>query len=132
EEQCDRPQLDRRQRDEVVGPEEDVELAGVQPSNRLVIDREVEDGEEVAALGFVRVDVDLRPLTPRKDILDVEGVPAEPAREQLRLLGRGAEEVDPPDPVALELSDPRARVLDRNPYGDTPARTDARQIGHRY
>src|SRR5262249_29432935 len=60
EEEADRPQLDARQRDEVVGPEEDVELACVQPSDRLVVDREVEDAEEVAAVALLRgIRVDL-------------------------------------------------------------------------
>jgi hypothetical protein len=40
-------QLDVRQRDEVVRPEEEVEFGGVQALDRLVVDREVEDGEEV-------------------------------------------------------------------------------------
>ena len=81
EEPRDRPQLDRRQRDEVVGPDEDVELARVQPADAGVVDGEVEDGEEVAAGLVLGVDVDLRPLAPREDVLDVEGVPAEACGE---------------------------------------------------
>src|SRR5262249_19367926 len=83
EEQADRPQLDTRQRDEVVGPEEDVELAGVQPADRLVEDREVEDAEQVAAAAVLvtGVDVDLGPLAPREDVLDVQGMPAEAVGE---------------------------------------------------
>ena len=57
EEPRDRQELDGRQRDEVVRPDEEVELGCVQPLDVLVVDREVEDAEEV-----VRVVVDLRPL----------------------------------------------------------------------
>ena len=70
----DRQQLDVRDRDEVVGPEEEVELAGVQPLDVLVVRREVEDAEEVAVVDVV---VDLRTLALREDVLDVERVPAE-------------------------------------------------------
>ncbi len=132
EEQRDGAQLDRRQRDEVVRAEEDVELAGVQPSDGLVVDREMEHREEVAALGVVGVDVDLGPLAPREDVLDVERVPAEAAGEQLGFLRRRREEVDPGDVVALKLSDARARVHVRQPGRRPAARTDARQAGHRY
>ena len=75
------------QRDEVVGPDEDVELGGVQPLDRRVVDREVEDGEEVALVGVV---VDLRPLALREHVLDVERVPAEALGELLRSLERSA------------------------------------------
>ena len=54
-------QLDVRQRDEVVRPEEEVELGRVQPLDGLVVDREVEDAEEVPLVGVV---VDLRALAP--------------------------------------------------------------------
>ena len=115
---ADRPQLDRRQRDEVVRADEDVELAGVEPADRRVVDREVENGEEVAARGACRpgVDVDLRPLAAREDVLDVERVPAEAAREQLRLLGRRAEEMDPGDAAGAEAQrGAGARLDDRSP-----------------
>ena len=52
EEPGHRPQLDRRQRDEIVGPDEHVELARVQASDPGVVDREVEDGEEVAGASY--------------------------------------------------------------------------------
>ena len=83
EEPRDGQQLDVRQRDEVVGAEEDVELGGVQPLDRLVVDREVEDDEEV-----VRVLVDLRPLALREHVLDVERVPAEALGELAGAVGR--------------------------------------------
>ena len=43
----DREQLARREGDEIVLADEDVELGGVEPLHGLVEDREVEDGEEV-------------------------------------------------------------------------------------
>src|SRR5207244_876041 len=57
----DREQLDRRQRDEVALAEEDVELARVQTLDEPVVDREVQDAEQV-----LRVLVDLRPLALRE------------------------------------------------------------------
>ena len=86
----DRQQLDVRQRDQEVGAEEEVELGGVQPLDRLVVAGEVEDAEEV--LGVL---VDLRPLALREDVLEVERMPAEALGELGRLVGRGRVEVDP-------------------------------------
>src|SRR5207302_1022756 len=86
EEPRDGEQLDRREGDEVVGPEEEVELARVQPLDRLVVDREVQDGEEVAV---VRVLVDLRALALGEDVLDVERMPAEAVGEHVRLVDGG-------------------------------------------
>ncbi|MEN3311732.1 MAG: hypothetical protein V7645_1061 [Actinomycetota bacterium] len=62
EEPRDRKQLDVRDRDEVVGTEEEVELPGVQALDVLVVRGEVEDAEEIAVVDVV---VDLRPLTLR-------------------------------------------------------------------
>ena len=67
------------------GPDEEVELGGVQPLDRLVVGREVEDREEV--LGVL---VDLRPLALREDVLEVERMPAEALRELRRLVAVGA------------------------------------------
>ncbi len=67
-------------RDEVVGPDERVELDGVQPLDRPVVSGEVEDGEEIALVGVV---VDLRALALGEDVLDVERMPAEAVRELL-------------------------------------------------
>jgi hypothetical protein len=83
EEACDRKELDDGEGDEVVRSEEDVELAGVQPLDRLVVDREVEDDEAV-----VVVLVDLRPLALGEDVLDVQRMPAEALGERGRLLTR--------------------------------------------
>ena len=71
----DRQQLDVRDRDQVVGADEEVELAGVQALDVLVVRREVEDAEEVAVVDVV---VDLRALPLREDVLDVERMPPEP------------------------------------------------------
>ena len=87
EEPRDREQLPVRDRDEVVLADEDVELGGVQPLDGLVVDGEVEDGEEVAV---VLVVVDLRPLALRDDVLDVQRVPAEAVGERLGGLEVGA------------------------------------------
>ena len=69
--------LDRLQRlvgdrDHVAGADEEVELAGAEAAGGAVEDREVEDDEQV-----VVVDVDLRPLVAREDVLEVEGVEVE-------------------------------------------------------
>src|SRR4051794_18781441 len=99
-----RQELDVRQRDEVVGPDEEVELGRVQPLDVLVVDREVEDAEEV-----VRVVVDLRALAAREDVLEVEGMPAIALGEGRGLLQRGGVEVDPGEAVVVELGDARLR-----------------------
>ena len=74
EEPRDGQELAGRQRDEVIVADEEVELGRVEPLDRLVVDGEVEDGEEVA---IVLVVVDLRALALRDDVLDVQRVPAE-------------------------------------------------------
>ena len=81
EEPSHRQELDVRERDQVSGPDENVQLGRVQPLDVLVVEREVEDREEV-----VRVLVDLRPLALREDVLDVERVPAEALGERSRSL----------------------------------------------
>src|SRR5215211_1882588 len=125
----DRRQLDVRQRYEVVGTDEDVELAGVQPAGRLVEHGKVEDDEEVALL---RVVVDLRALALREHVLDVERMPAEPCREALDLVRVQRVEVDPGQAGGVELSSERllARCdLRPAPY---PRASDAREARHRY
>src|SRR5205807_444948 len=102
-----RQQLDARQGDQVIGTEEEVELGRVQPLDRLVVDRKVENAEEV-----LRIVVDLRPLTPREHILDVERVPVESVCERLRFLELGRVEVDPGQAVAVKLSESGARTCD--------------------
>ena len=110
EEPRDGEQLDVRKRDQEVVAEEDVELGRVQPLDRLVVDREVEDDEEVA-----RVLVDLRPLALREDVLDVELVEAE-ALGQLAELERGRSlDVNPGESASGELVDPRRARLDGVP-----------------
>jgi hypothetical protein len=92
----------------------------------------VEDAEEVAAVAVLGgIGVDLRPLAAGEDVLDVEGVPAEPTGEKLRLARGRREEVDPGDPAGAKLSRPRPRLDDRS-SGHGATRADARQAGHRY
>ena len=86
-----------RQRDDEVRPDEDVELGGVQPADRLVEDREVQDDEEV-----VLVLVDLRALVPREDVLVVERVELEVLLEPGALGRAGALDVDPAEPAPLD------------------------------
>src|SRR5262249_46877880 len=128
EEPRHRPQLDRRQGDEVVRADEDVELGRVQPLDRPVVGREVEDGEEVALVDVV---VDLRALALRQHILDVQRVPAEAGGEVAgRERVRGVE-VDPGETGGAELSG-SARA--RGDVRDLAAAwaTDAREARHRY
>ena len=100
----------------------------VQSLDVLVVDREVEDGEEVA---LVLVVVDLRALALRDDVLDVERVPAEALGELLRRLDVGRDDVDPGEPASGELVDDRRRRDDRR--AATGARTtDAREARHGY
>ena len=101
EEPRDRQELAVREGREVVLPDEDVELAGVEPLDGLVVDGEVEDGEEVP---LVLVVVDLRPLPLGDDVLDVQGVPAEALGEALGGLEVGADRVDPGQPAGCELA----------------------------
>ncbi len=125
EEPCHRQQLDVRQRDQVAGPDEDVELGRVQPLDVLVVERKVEDREEV-----VRVLVDLRPLALREDVLDVERVPAEALGERGRSLGVRCVEVDPGEAAGGELSRFAARADDLGRGGALAPYPG--QAGHRY
>ncbi len=124
-------QVDVRDRDEVVGPEEDVELARVQPLDALVVRRKVEDAEEITLVGVV---VDLRPLALREDVLDVERMPAEAlakAVDRFRI-DRGIE-VDPGEAVGAELSEAWFRARgDRLCESARPRPPDAGQARHRY
>ena len=108
EEVGDGQKLDVGERDEEVLAEEDVELGRVQPLDRLVVDREVEDDEEV-----LRVLVDLRPLPLREDVLDVELVEAVALGEIRGLERPRLVDVNPGEPVSGELGDPRLGPLDR-------------------
>src|SRR2546423_1307327 len=101
EESRERQQLDRGERHEVVGADEDVELGRVQPLDRAVVDREVEDAEEVALVGVV---VDLRALALRHHVLDVERVPAKAVGQLLRVRQGRRVEMDPGEAGGAELS----------------------------
>jgi hypothetical protein len=92
----DGQELDVRQRDEVVEPDEDVELGRVQPLDRLVVGREMKDDEEV--LGVL---VDLGPLALREDVLEIERMPAEALRERSDRLVVDRIEVDQVRPLAV-------------------------------
>jgi hypothetical protein len=97
-------------------------------SSAAFVDREVQDGEEVAVVDVV---VDLRPLALGEDVLDVQRVPAEAVGQLLgRLLRRGVE-MDPGEAGGAELSGcARVRVDGR---GLAAARTaDAREARHLY
>ena len=125
EESRERLQLDGRQRDEIVRTDEHVELAGVQPADRRVVDGEVQDREEIASALRFGVCIHLRTLTPGKHVLDVERVPAEARGEQLDLLVARRLEVDPGEIVLLEFSERPARSLDRARGKPGAARADA-------
>src|SRR6266498_568527 len=130
EEPRHRQQLDVRHRHEVVGAEEEVELACVQPLDGLVVGREVQDAEQVALVGVV---VDLGPLALGQNVLDVEWMPAEARPQLVDGLGLERLEVDPGQPVGAELSDAWFRA--RNDRLCEPARPrppDAGQAWHRY
>jgi len=127
EEPAHRQELDGGQRDEVALAEEEIELGRVQPLDGLVVEREVEDAEQV-----LRVFVDLRPLALREDVLDVERVPADLLGELGRNLRLRGVEVGPDEPVGGELSRlaaSRDRFLGTGPRART---LDAGQAGHRY
>jgi hypothetical protein len=89
----------------------------------------VEDDEEVAVLLVV---VDLRPLTLREDVLDVEGVPAEATGELLGLLVRRRVEVDPRQAAGLDLAQTPALGRRLDAFVTRTARAaDTRQARHR-
>ncbi len=100
----------------------------VQPLHGLVVDREVEDGEEVP---LVLVVVDLGPLALRDDVLDVERVPAEALGERLSGLEVGPDRVDPGEPAACELSDLRRARDDVRAVARPGAPADAGQARQR-
>ena len=97
----DREELAVGDGDEIVRPDERIELGGVQPLDRLVVDREVEDGEQVAV---VLVVVDLRPLALGDDVLDVEGMPAEALGQHIGRLQVGPDDIDPGEAASAELA----------------------------
>src|SRR3954469_10279295 len=119
-----------RQRDQVIRPEEDVELLGVQPADLLVEDRELENDEEV-----VVVLVDLRPLVARADVLVVERVELEMLLEPGLVYRGGALDVDPAEIVELDDLDPRLsgslRYVRDPPSPGGAAQAWPWQVGHR-
>ena len=106
--------------------DEEVELGGVQALDRFVVDREVEDAEEV-----VGILVDLRALALREDILEVERVPAEAIGEGSCLLGPRSVEMNPGQAVRLELCDAALRPCGGFPRLRARSRTlDAGKAWH--
>src|SRR5204863_9227997 len=97
EQVLDRLERHVRDRDQEVRADEDVELARVEPADLLVEHREVEDDEEV-----VVVDVDLRPLVARADVLVVERVELEVLLEPGLVERAGALDVDPAQAVVVD------------------------------
>ena len=119
-----------RDRDEVVGPDEDVELGGVQPLNRLVVDGEVEDDEEVAV---VLVVVDLRTLALRDDVLDVERMPAEALRQARWPISRsGPTTLTQVSPLASSSANRRGACDDLRCSAAAGPACDPGQARHRY
>ena len=125
-----RQQLDGRQGDQVIVPDERVELGGIQALDVLVVDREVQHREEVALLGVL---VDLGPLALREHVLEIERVPTESLLERRRLLGGRCIEMNPGQPVGRELGDARLRACEDFPVARAgPRSLDPRQAWHRY
>ena len=130
EETGDWVQLAVRDRDDVVVPDEDVELGGVQPLDGLVVDGEVEDREEVT---LVLVVVDLRALTLRDDVLHVQWMPAEALGELLGGRDVGRDDMSPGQSVGRELGDAGFRACEDFPVARAgPRSLDPRQAWHRY
>ena len=130
EEPRHRQQLDVRQRDEVVLADEEIELGGVQALDAFVVDREMENDEEIS---LVSVLVDLGALAPREHILEIQRMPPEPPLEQFRLLECRRVEVNPGQAVGGELLDARLRPCEDFPVARPgPRSLDARQAWHRY
>src|SRR5439155_15050056 len=125
-----RQELDVRQGDEVVLADERVELGCVQALDALVVDREVQDDEEVAVVAVL---VDLRALAPRQHVLEIERMPPEASLKQLGLLERGGVEMNPGQAVGGELLDARLRACEDFPVARPgPRSLDARQAWHWY
>ena len=86
---------------------------GVQPLDGLVVDREVEDGEEVAV---VLVVVDLRPLALRDDVLDVQRDASRTARRAPAAVSRsGATALTQVSPAAASSATCGARATSSAP-----------------
>src|SRR4029079_5540574 len=100
EEAPDRLQRHVRQRDDVVAPDEDVQLGRVEAGPLLVVVRDVEHDEHVLV-----VLVDLGSLPGGEDVLEIELVELEVLREPSRLDGRRLFQLNPAQAGALDLSD---------------------------
>src|SRR4051794_9350510 len=98
EEVLDRLQRLVRDRDEEVGADEEIELARAEALGGAVEDGQVQDAEQV-----VVVDVDLRPLVAREDVLEVEGMEVEVLLEPGALQRPRVLDVDPAEAAPLDL-----------------------------
>ena len=124
-EEGDRQELDVRQRDQEVRAEEDIQFGGVESLDALVVEREVEDDEDV---GLVLVD--LRPLALREDVLHVQLVKAEALGEKRGFERARLVYVDPGEAVTCKLGDARLDALDDVARGSAGASTpDAGRVG---
>ena len=92
-----RRQRDARQRDQVVGTHEQVELGGQDPARLLLEHRELQDDEDV-----VVVLVELGAVVARVDVLVVERVEVEMRLEPVAVGGARRLDVDPADPRRLD------------------------------
>ncbi len=132
EQVLDRLQRLVRDRHHVVGPDEDVELAGAEPPRGAVEDRQVEDDEEV-----VVVDVDLRPLVAREHVLEVERVEVEVLLQPGALQRPGPLDVDPAQAGGVDLLDVgrlglrRRRGLEELAAAAGPSQPRLRKVRHR-
>src|SRR4051812_22648050 len=91
-----------RDRDQVVGADEQVELGGVEAADLLVVAREVQDDEQVLV-----VLVDLRTLVARDDVLVVERVELEALLQPREVDRARALDVDPAQAEGLDDLDVR-------------------------
>ena len=126
EQVLDRLQRLVRDRDQEVGADEEVELARAEPLGGAVEDRQVQDAEQVLV-----VDVDLRPLVAREDVLEVERVEVEVLLQPGALQRSGVLDVDPAQAAPLDLLDPRGLGLSDLGRRDEPAATRAPQAWFR-
>jgi hypothetical protein len=96
-----------RQRYDEVGPDEDVELTGVEPADLLVEHGKVQDDEEV-----VRILIELRALVARHHVFQVERVEVVVLGEPGALEHRGLDNLQPPQAGVLDLGYLRLGALD--------------------
>ena len=92
-----RRERDVREGDQVVRPHEQVHLRGQDPRGLLLVEREVQDDEDV-----VVVLVQLRAVVARVDVLEVERVEVEVGLQPVAIGRARRFDVDPADPGRLD------------------------------